>query len=326
MAGVSTATVSRVLAKSGRVSPDLEARVREAARTLNYQPNRAARTLRARQGSTVGVLIPDIQNLFFTAIVRGIDDEVQKHGYTVLLANSDGALERERVYLDTFRAEGAAGLLVIPSQNDERIYREFLQTGVPLVVLDRTVHLPNVDLVSVTNGEGSAQAVAHLVSLGHRRIAMIAGLETHNVGRERRLGFIAGLESAALPVDPALIRDAGFERERAREATRELLKLPDPPTAIFSANNTMSLGVLQAVHELGLRAPDDVSIVGFDDMPWQVAMQPPLTCISQPTYDIGATAARLLIARIGDPDRPVHRVVLETSLIVRGSSGPPPAR
>jgi DNA-binding LacI/PurR family transcriptional regulator len=326
MAGVSTATVSRVLAKSGRVGPDSEARVRAAATALNYQPNRAARTLRVRQGSTVGVLIPDIQNLFFTAIVRGIDDEIQKHGYTVLLANSDGSLDRERVYLDTFRAEGAAGLLVVPSQNDEGIYREFLQTGVPLVVLDRTVHLPNVDLVSVTNSEGSAQAVAHLFGLGHRRIAMVAGLESHNVGRERRLGFIAGLEAAGLPVDTAFIRDAGFERERARLATHDLLNLPDPPTAIYSANNTMSLGVLQAVHERGLRAPDHVSIVGFDDMPWQVAMQPPLTCISQPTYDIGATAARLLIARISDPDRPVRRVVLDTSLIVRGSSGPPPGR
>ena len=172
----------------------------------------------------------------------------------------------------------------------------------PLVVLDRTVHLPNVDLVSVTNAEGSAQAVAHLVELGHRRIAMIAGLEAHNVGAERRRGFIAGLGRRGPPVDPALIRDGGFEREAARRATHELLGLPDPPTAIFSANNTMSLGVLQALHERGHRCPDDVSLVGFDDMPWQVATQPPLTCIAQPTYDIGATAARLLIRAHRRPD------------------------
>jgi DNA-binding LacI/PurR family transcriptional regulator len=326
MAGVSTATVSRVLAHSGRVSPDLESRVRAAAKALNYQPNRAARALRARQGSTVGVLIPDIQNLFFTAIVRGIDDEIQKHGYTVLLANSDASYDRERVYLDTFRAEGVAGLLVVPSQHDDRIYREFLHTGIPLVILDRTVRLPNVDIVSVTNAEGSAEAVAHLVSLGHRRIAMIAGLEAHNVGAERRRGYLTGLEAAGLPYDPTIVKDAGFEREAARRATHELLELPDPPTAIFSANNTMSLGVLQAIHERGLGCPQDVSIVGFDDMPWQVATQPPLTCVSQPTYDIGASAARLLIARIADPTRPVRRVVLETALIVRGSSGPPPVR
>ena len=166
LAGVSTATVSRVLARSGRVSPDLEERVRGAAHQLNYQPNRAARNLRARQGSTVGVLIPDIQNLFFTAIVRGIDDEVTKFGYTLLLANSDGSADRERVYLDTFRAEGVAGLLAIPSQNDERGFRQFLETGVPLVILDRTVHLPNVDIVTVTNREGAAQAVQHLVGAG----------------------------------------------------------------------------------------------------------------------------------------------------------------
>ncbi len=323
LAGVSTATVSRVLARSGRVSPDLEERVRGAAQQLNYQPNRAARNLRARQGSTVGVLIPDIQNLFFTAIVRGIDDEVTKFGYTLLLANSDGSADRERVYLDTFRAEGVAGLLAIPSQNDERGFRQFLETGVPLVILDRTVHLPNVDIVTVTNREGAAHAVQHLVALGHRRIAMMAGLETHNVGSERRAGFFAAMEAAGLRADAALIKDGAFEREIARTATFELLDLPEPPTAIFSANNTMSLGVLQALHERGLNAPDDVSIVGFDDMPWQVAMQPPLTCIAQPTYDIGATAARLLLERIAEPSRPVRRVVLETALVIRASSGPP---
>ena len=323
LAGVSTATVSRVLARSGRVSPDLEERVRGAAHQLNYQPNRAARNLRARQGSTVGVLIPDIQNLFFTAIVRGIDDEVTKFGYTLLLANSDGSADRERVYLDTFRAEGVAGLLAIPSQNDERGFRQFLETGVPLVILDRTVHLPNVDIVTVTNREGAAQAVHHLAGLGHTRIAMMAGMETHNVGSERRAGFFAGLQAAGLRSEPELIKDGGFEREAARLATFELLDLPVPPTAIFSANNTMSLGVLQALHERGLNAPADVSIVGFDDMPWQVAMQPPLTCIAQPTYDIGATAARLLLERIAEPSRPVRRVSLETQLVVRASSGPP---
>jgi DNA-binding LacI/PurR family transcriptional regulator len=326
LAGVSTATVSRVLARSGRVSADLEEKVRAAARQLNYQPNRAARNLRARQGSTVGVLIPDIQNLFFTAIVRGIDDEVTKFGYTLLLANSDGSADRERVYLDTFRAEGVAGLLAIPSQHDERGFRQFLETGVPLVILDRTVHLPNVDIVTVTNREGAAQAVAHLIGLGHRHIAMMAGMETHNVGSERHAGYVGALHAAGIEVDPRYIKDAGFERESARVATFELLDLPDPPTAIFSANNTMSLGVLQALHERGLNAPSDVSIVGFDDMPWQVAMQPPLTCIAQPTYDIGATAARLLLERIAEPSRPVRRVVLETALIVRASSGPPPRR
>lgn len=326
LAGVSTATVSRVLARSGRVSADLEDRVRDAARQLNYQPNRAARNLRARQGSTVGVLIPDIQNLFFTAIVRGIDDEVTKFGYTLLLANSDGSAERERVYLDTFRAEGVAGMLAIPSQNDERAFRQFLETGVPLVILDRTVPLPNVDLVSVTNREGAAEAVRHLVSLGHRRIAMLAGMEAHNVGSERKAGYFQALEAAGLDADPSLVKDGAFEREAARNATFELLDLPDPPTAIFSGNNTMSLGVLQAVHERHLAVPGDLSIVGFDDMPWQVAMQPPLTCVAQPTYDIGATAARLLLERIAEPGRPVRRVVLETSLVIRASTGPPRQR
>ena len=319
MAGVSTATVSRVLARSGRVSADLEARVHSAAKELNYQPNRAARALRVRQGSTVGVLIPDIQNLFFTAIIRGIDDEIQRHGYTTLLANSDNSFERERIYFDTFRAEGVAGLLVIPSQCDEAIYHQFLETGVPLVVLDRTVHLPNVDLVSVTNFEGSA-------TLSPSRGASDTGASRYGgprgTMRRRAASRFSGQSRRFVDHSPSATALA----EAARMATHELLGLPDPPTAIFSANNTMSLGVIQAIHERKQRAPEDVSVVGFDDMPWQVATQPPLTCISQPSYDIGATAAQLLIARIADPMRPVRRVVLETTLIVRGSSGPPPVR
>ena len=139
------------------------------------------------------MLIPDIQNLFFTAIVRGIDDEVTKFGYTLLLANSDGSADRERVYLDTFRAEGVAGLLAIPSQNDERGFRQFLETGVPLVILDRTVHLPNVDIVTVTNREGAAQAVQHLVGLGHTRIAMIGrDGDATTSGASAARGFFAG--------------------------------------------------------------------------------------------------------------------------------------
>ena len=323
LAGVSTATVSRVLARSGRVSPDLDARVRQAAQRLNYQPNRAARNLRARHGSTVGVLIPDIQNLFYTSIVRAIDDEVQQHGYTVLLGNSGGLSDREQIYLDTFRAEGAVGVLLVPNQQDPGLYREFLRSALPTVILDRYLDLAGVDSVSVDNAAGSAEAVKHLAGLGHRRIAMMTGLEYYSVGAERRRGYVEGLASSGLPVDKALVRDGEFEREAARLATHRLLSLPDPPTAIFSANNTMSLGVLQAIHERGLRVPDDISLVGFDDMPWQVATQPPLTCVSQPTYEIGAAAARLLMQRIETPDRPAQRVVLGTTLIVRASSARP---
>jgi LacI family transcriptional regulator, galactose operon repressor len=324
-AGVSTATVSRVLARSGRVSPELDARVREAALALHYQPNRAARNLRARHGSTVGVLIPDIQNLFYTAIVRAIDDEIQQHGYTVLLGNSGGQLDREQVYLDTFRAEGAVGVLLVPNQRDDQLYREFQRAQLPMVVLDRFLALPGVDAVTVTNAGGAAEAVRHLVDLGHRRIAMMAGLEYHSVGAERRRGYVEGLTGAGLAVDETLIRDGEFERETARQATHDLLALAQPPTAIFSANNIMSLGVLQALNERGLRAPDDVSIVGFDDMPWQVATHPPLTCVAQPTYEIGAAAARLLMERLAAPGRDAQRVELPTTLIVRGSSGPPPS-
>src|SRR5690606_30291556 len=163
----------------------------------------------------VGVLIPDIQNLFYTSIVRAIDDEAQARGYTVLLGNSGGLADREQLYLDTFRAEGAVGVLLVPNQRDDHLYREFLRVGLPMVVLDRFLDLPGVDSVSVTNAAGAAEAARHLAGLGHRRIGMMAGLEYHSVGAERHRGFLEGLAAAGVPADPALIRDGEFERETA---------------------------------------------------------------------------------------------------------------
>ncbi len=246
-----------------------------------------------------------------------------KFGYTLLLANSDGSADRERVYLDTFRAEGVAGLLAVPSQNDERGFRQFLETGVPLVILDRTVHLPNVDIVTVTNREGAGARRAAPGGAGPQRIAMMAGLEAHNVGSERRAGFFAAMEAAGLRPTRRSSRTARSNaRPRARPPSSCSIFPSLPPPSSAPTTPCRSACCRRCTSEA--TRPDDVSIVGFDDMPWQVAMQPPLTCIAQPTYDIGATAARLLLERIAEPERPVRRVVLETALVVRASSARPP--
>jgi len=323
LARVSTATVSRALAGTGSVTELLRRRVVDAAATLNYRPNRAARSLRIRRSLTVGVLIPDIQNFFFTGIERGLEQVLHEEGYTYLLGNSDGAAERERLYIDTLRDEGAAGFIIVPSERGNRSYRALQDSGVPIVMLDRTAPGLSVDQVNVTNQEGVRTAVRHLIQLGHRRIGYIGGPSALNVARERLAGYEQALEEAGLPMDPALVRPGDFQQAGGLAATEALLNLSPRPTAMFAANNLMTLGAFEALHRRRMVIPDDVAIVGFDDLPWATSLQPPLTAVAQPTFELGVAAAQLLLARLRDPRRPFRRVVLDTVLIVRGSCGAP---
>jgi LacI family transcriptional regulator len=323
LAHVSTATVSRALAGDGGVSQQLRRRVLEAAARLNYRPNRAARNLRIQRSFTIGVVIPDIQNFFFTGIVRGIEDVLQTGGYTYLLGNSDGQPDRERLYIETLRDEGAAGLIIVPSERDAIPYRQLQKQGVPLVLLDRGVPSLAVDQVAVTNEEGVRIAVDHLIAKGHRRIGFVGGPPDIDVARMRLAGYRAALDAAGVTFDVEYVRTGQFQQIGGYAATLDLLSLPLPPTALFLANNLMTLGAFQALHERGLRIPDDVAVIGFDDMPWSTSLQPPLTAVAQPTFELGATAAQLLLARLHDPTRPFRRVVLDTPLIIRGSCGDP---
>lgn len=320
-AGVSTATVSRALAGKTPVGEVLRERVLAAAAALNYRPNRAARSLRARRSLTIAVIIPDIQNFFFTGIVRGIDDVLQREDFTFLLGNSDGRADRERVYVETLRAEGAAGFIIVPAQDNPDLYQELLHANLPIVALDRTATGITLDHVMVTNLEGARDATAHLLNLGHRRIGYVGGPPNLSVAKDRYAGYGQALQQADVPLDRALVRNADFQQAGGYAATEMLLQLPARPTALFVANNLMTLGALQALHERRLRIPDDVALIGFDDMPWATSLQPPLTAVAQPTYELGTTAAKLLLARLREPERPHRRVVLETKLVVRGSCG-----
>ncbi len=323
-AKVSTATVSRVLSGINVVSDDLAERVREIARTMRYQPNRVARSLRARKTRIVGVLIPNIQNPFFTGVIRGIEDLLQATDYTLLLGNSDDNPTREQTYLDQLRAEGVGGMIVVPGHGRAATYNEMIASGISIVSIDR--HLPemNCDSVTVSNQEGAEAATAHLIGLGHRRIAMITGPETVSTAIDRLQGYLAALTHAKIPRDRALISHVPFRQEGGYEATARLLALPQPPTAIFAASDFIALGVLRLLHERRVAIPEKMAVVSFDDMPWASALQPPLTAVSQPTYELGATAARLLLERLRDPDRPVQRIRLQTQLVVRASCGAPP--
>ena len=320
-AGVSTATVSRVLAGSGHVAENLRRRVVDAARALDYRPNRAARSLRIRRSLTVGVLVPDVQNPFFTGILRGLESVLEGDGFTFLLGNSDGRPERERLYIDTLRDEGAAGFIIVPTDGDQESYRVLQSAGVPIVTIDRTAAGLKADQVTVTNQDGVRGAVHHLIGLGHRRIGFIGGPAEINVARERLAGYEQALAEHHIALDPGLVQPGDFQQTGGYRAMLALLETATRPSAVFVANNLMTLGAVQALHERGVRIPGEVAIIGFDDMPWATSLQPPLTAVAQPTKEIGIAAAQLLVARLRDPDRPFRRVVLETQLIVRGSCG-----
>jgi LacI family transcriptional regulator len=320
-AGVSPATVSRVLNGSGAVSAERAARVRQAARDLGYTPSGPARALRQQRARVWAAIIADIENPFFTAMVRGMEDVARVEGHRLVLCNSDEDLEKEASYLDIAVAEQMAGVAIaVASDKDSRL-DVLLERGIPVVAVDRRPkrHEDEVDSVMVDNVLGARQATEHLLAAGARRIACITGPARASTASERATGYQRALKAAGRPVDPDLLRRADFREEGAYAAARTLLATRRRPDAMFVANNLMTLGALRAIREAGLRVPEDVLLVGFDDAPWTALMSPSLTVVAQPTYDLGHHAARLLAT--ASTDLPARHVVLSPTLVVRQSTG-----
>jgi LacI family transcriptional regulator len=324
LAGFSVATVSRVLSGGENVSEDAIKRVRKAVDSLNYQPNRNARDLRMQKSHTVALIVTDIENPFFTSGVRGVNQVLRSAGYSLLLTNSDEDEKIELEHLHNLRAEGVAGVILAPTNSDASVYEQLIQEGIILVAIDRFPKNVNIDRVTVSNISGVQAAVDHLVHLGHSRIGFISGLNRISTTQERYQGFVQGMNHHRLPIQAEWVHEGNFLREGGYSAMLKLLNLAERPTAVICANNMMSIGALQAIYEKKLVIPDDISIVGFDDMVWSTALHPPLTVISQPIQELGIEAARLLIDRIQNPGLACRHVTLDTRLIVRESSGPPP--
>lgn len=319
VAGVSTATVSRVLAGFSEVSDDTRQRVQAAIQALNYQPNRNARNLRMNTASNIGVVIPDIQNPFFGSVIRGIETVLDRHGFTLILGNSDEDPEREKKLIKILLEEGVAGILFVPTQVDAESYQALFSSGIPCVALDRRLPVSELDMVLVDGFAGAQRAVDYLVSLGHEHIGYVGGLKHLSVMRERAAGYFAGLNQHAIPVRADLLRYGDSRHEGGYQAVCELLSLSQPPSAILIANNLMTLGGLQAIHASGLQIPDQVSLVGFDDMAWAPSLRPPLTVVAQPAFEMGELAAAILLERISNPKLPHQVRVLDTRLIARAS-------
>lgn len=321
-AGVSRATVSRVLNNIPSVDEELRERVLIAVRALNYQPNRTARRLRAQTSSVIGLIISDIQNPYFISIIKGVEDVAYAHQMSLILCNSDEDPAKEQMYLHVLAAERVAGLVIVPSQNnDTQQLAQLKQMGIPVVLLDRFARDIEVDTVKVDNERGAYDAVRHLTALGYQRIAIITGVLTLTTGRERYMGYQMALAAAGLPHELALVKVGDFKTESGYRLTHELWRSSHPPDALFVCNNMMTLGALRALREMNVRVPQQLALVGFDDMPWSGDLYSPLTAVLQPTYELGAEAVNLLLRRLVAPNSPFQTVILQPRLIVRESCG-----
>jgi LacI family transcriptional regulator len=319
-AGVSPATVSRVLNLKEDVNADLRRRVLAAVTDLGYRRNGPARSLRTRAAMVLGIIISDITNPFFTAMVRGVEDSAQLAGYSVVLANADEDVAKEARYLEVAAAEQMAGVLLSPASSQLTNIDILSERGIPVVTIDRRLPAAAVDSVTVNNHQAAREAAEHLIAQGCRRIGFVAGPVETTTGASRLAGYRAALRAAGRPAEPALTAFGNFRTEGGYTATRKLLQLRRPPDGLLISNNLMTVGGMQAIVEAGLDVPSDIAVVGFDDANWATALRPPLTVVTQPTYEIGQTATELLLRRIGGETFAPKRVVLRAQLVARGSS------
>lgn len=318
-AGVSSATVSRVLADKPHVRPELRRRVWEAVDELGYQPNRVARSLRAQQSKIIGLIISDIQNPFFTSVVRAVEDTAYERGFSVFLCNADEDTRKEKMYLDLMRAEKVAGIIVSPTSEAGNPFQEVLNDDIPVVTIDRRTLSVETDAVLIDNVRAAYEIVSHLITDGHRRIGAVIGIPNCTTGRERMEGYRRALADHGIDVAPELTIQVLPKERQGYEAATRLLEMSAPPTAIFTGNNLLTVGTLKAIHARNLRIPDDIALAGFDEMRWSSLIKPGLTVVEQPTYELGRTAAELLMKRLEDPCRPAQEVILDARLIVRQS-------
>ena len=320
-AGVSVGTVSNVLNDSPRVSADATARVRAAISELGYVRNEAARQLRAGRSSSVGLVVLDVRNPFFTDVARGAEDEAAKLGLSVILGNSDEDVRRESAYLDLFEEQRVHGILISPYGDIEPRLAELRRRGTPVVLVDRESRDSAVSSVSVDDTAGGRLAIAHLLSTGRRRIAFAGGPLGVRQIADRLVGArqaIDEVEGASLEV----IETAGLTVLEGRRVGEELVARAERPDAVFAANDLVAVGLLQALVMSGaLRVPEDVALIGFDDIDFASATVVPLTSIRQPRHEIGATALRILREEAAEPELPPRRIVFQPE---HGRRGPPP--
>lgn len=328
-AGVSRSTTSRVLGGYGFASEDTRERVLEAAKKLNYRPNTLARAMITGKSFTIGVVIGDIENSFFSRLARGVADGARASGFEILLSNTDENIATETRTIQILQERQVDGLIVAGSSMQSIDHLKAIKKdGKPLVLVDRLIPHMNVDSVAIDNRAAASEAATRLLSAGHRRFGIVTGAQSDdigpiqfqlNTGADRVEGFCQTLSKANLEINPTMIRWGAINQEAAREQTRILLGSAKRPTAIFATDSLMALGVLQGIQDCSLKSPDDVSVVGFDDADWSDVITPRLSVIAQPVHEIGRLAAERLLARIKGDTSKARTFLLPTTWIERDS-------
>ena len=329
-AGVSIQTVSAVINNKSGISEKTRARIRKIIARLDYQPNLLASSLRGQRSFTIGVLIPSITNPFYPELVRGIEDEAQRHGYSLFLCNSDEDPEKEVNYLHLLRRHRIAGLIA-GTINEHPAWTQALNNlaaqGISIVLLlGSSPPSEKITLVTTDEQEGFVKATSHLLDLGHDRIGMIMPPSSPK-GREPRVtGFMQAHASHGKKVEPELLVRGGWHVTEGQEGAAQLMRLPVPPTAIVAPNDMAAIGAIAKLKELNVKVPEDVAVVGFDNIGIARWYDPSLTTVDQPRHQMGERAMQELLKRFENPSAPAEVVKFETSLIIRNSSGGPRVR
>lgn len=314
VARVSTATVSRTLNGVSTVDPELSARVIRAAADLGYRPDGPARSLRRRVNTVFGMLITDIENPFFTSMVRGAEDAANRAGYLLLLCNTDESVEKEKAYLDVLLDQRVGGVILAVADEKDSDVRELIRGGTPVVAVDRRGRDCPVDAILIDNIAGSSAATEWLIGRGYTRIATIAGPVRTTTGLERLLGYQSALTAAGIPGSDDLVVYGDFHAEGGYRAASQLLESAPRPEAIFVANNQMAIGAIAAVTDRGLEVPGDVAIACFDQLPSGLRFSDAIATVEQPAYDIGGAAVAMLLRRIAGDDAPISELRLLPTL------------
>jgi LacI family transcriptional regulator len=322
LAGVSPITVSRVINNSQGVNRLTRERVQRAVEGLHYVPNTLAKSLRSKKTHTMALVVSDITNPFWTTIARGVEDTAAKNGFHVILCNTDENPEKEANYINILLQRRVDGIIIAPTTNDKRRLSALTRQKVPCVLIDRQVNGFKADVVRSNNLEGARQLTRHLLTLGHRRIAMLSGPTWVSTAEERVRGYCQALQEQGVPDEEHLITRSDYKQEGGYLSVKELLTTVPRPTAIIAANNFMAIGALQALRDAGLRVPEDIALVCFDDIPQASLIYPFLTVSNQCAYEMGTTSAQLLMERLKDKkNRRRREIELETTLIIRKSCG-----
>lgn len=322
-AGVSYATVSRVINNKGHVKPEKRERVVQAMTKLGYVANQQARSLAGGRSQVIGLLVSDVGNPYIGEIVRGIESRLYTSQYDLLLYTTHRRKTKESSYVAVMTKGMADGLLLVTPQNISAYLEALHQSSFPYVLIDDFIKNDPGSTVRCTNWQGAYDATRYLIELGHRRISLLTGDIGTATADERLAGYKAAINDNNIPLDSDLIVDGGFAHNSSYKATTQLLHLPAPPTAIFASNDASAFGAMDAVRDHGLRIPDDISIIGFDDIPQASLITPALTTVRQPLEQMGYMATHILLKQIEDCAYPSEHVELPTKLIIRSSCAPP---